>query len=253
MTKSTRSPRAPSFSLQDSLENALKLYEANGKHSIPNEVAARTLGYSGANNGSASRALASLKAFGLVSANQKGDISVSSDVEAYKYAPDEDFRKSLLVKWVLAPKVYKELLEEYSDRLPSDQVVRFRLINKMGFSPSTAEDCLKIFQASVSFSDYYTNLARSARSTAEEEELLGTLEADPLPLPIAQAPRQPATQSTVTHTQPEDRSTGRTDRILVRLSKGRRAWLEIPDPLFHADKELLKKQIDLILTDDDDL
>jgi len=40
--------------------------------------------------------------------------------------------------------------------------------------------------------------------------------------------------------------------VPVRLSGGRRAWLEIPSPFFVAGKRRLKAQIDLLLADDDD-
>jgi hypothetical protein len=42
------------------------------------------------------------------------------------------------------------------------------------------------------------------------------------------------------------------DRIPIRLAGGRRAWIEIPSPFFSADRERLKKHIDLLLTDDED-
>lgn len=38
------------------------------------------------------------------------------------------------------------------------------------------------------------------------------------------------------------------DRIPVRLTGGRRAWLVIPTPFYSADKSRLKAQIDLLLT-----
>ena len=42
------------------------------------------------------------------------------------------------------------------------------------------------------------------------------------------------------------------DRIPVRLSAGRKAWLEIPTPLYAADKARLKAQIDLLLAEDEE-
>jgi hypothetical protein len=41
-----------------------------------------------------------------------------------------------------------------------------------------------------------------------------------------------------------------TDKIPVRLSEGRKAWLVIPTPFYEADKLRLKAQIDLLLTED---
>lgn len=42
------------------------------------------------------------------------------------------------------------------------------------------------------------------------------------------------------------------DRIPVRLSAGRKAWLEIPTPFYAADKARLKAQIDLLLAEDEE-
>ncbi|HET6435624.1 MAG TPA: hypothetical protein VFG18_07970 [Xanthomonadaceae bacterium] len=260
MTKIVRSPRAPSFSLEESVKNALAIYDGNGKHSIPTEVAAKALGYSGANNGSAARALASMKSFGLLEANNKGDVSVSADVEGYQYAPDDQHRQDLLIRWLLNPKVYSELLNEYQDRLPSDQAIRYKLI-KMGFLPAAAEECLKNFRASVDFARYYERREEADRS--EAGEWLGgtsTPEGRPVPpTPPAPAPASSGWQSTPAPTPPSPTPqippapAPGFDRIPVRLSKGRRAWIEVPTPLFDADKAILKAQIDLILTDEEDV
>jgi hypothetical protein len=43
------------------------------------------------------------------------------------------------------------------------------------------------------------------------------------------------------------------DRIPVRLAGGRRAWLLIPHEFREADKTRLKAQIDLLLTEDEEL
>jgi hypothetical protein len=42
------------------------------------------------------------------------------------------------------------------------------------------------------------------------------------------------------------------DRIPIRLRGGRRAWLEIPTPFYAADKERIKLQVDLLLTEEDE-
>ncbi|MTI73781.1 MAG: hypothetical protein FH747_09015 [Stenotrophomonas sp.] len=252
-TKITRSPRAPSFTLEDSVKNAIALYEANGKHAIPSDVAAKALGYSGANNGSAARALASLKNFGLLISNNKGDVAVSPDVETYRYAPDEEHRRDLLIHWLRSPKVYSELLDEYHDRLPSDQVIRYRLI-KMGFLPSAAEESLKNFRASVDYANYYSPRDEYPPLNIEQElDLPPTHSAPPPSIIFPPIPTQlpPADQKREFPTP--QAASAEFDRIPVRLSKGRRAWIEIPNPLYEADKALIKSQIDLILTDDDEL
>jgi hypothetical protein len=42
------------------------------------------------------------------------------------------------------------------------------------------------------------------------------------------------------------------DKIPVRLTEGRKAWLIVPTPFYEADKVRLKAQIDLLLTEDID-
>jgi hypothetical protein len=63
----------------------------------------------------------------------------------------------------------------------------------------------------------------------------------------SQVPQQGAVLS-----QSEGGDTGGLDRIPVRLPGARRAWLLIPTPFFKADKERLKAQIDLLLTEEDE-
>jgi len=41
------------------------------------------------------------------------------------------------------------------------------------------------------------------------------------------------------------------NRIPVRLSRGRKAWLIIPQTFLQADKERLKAQIKLLITNDE--
>jgi hypothetical protein len=66
---------------------------------------------------------------------------------------------------------------------------------------------------------------------------------------------QPTPQRSLTQSKPIDTEieNGQFDKIPVRLSGGRRAWLFIPDPFLQADKQRLKAQIDLILAQDDEL
>jgi hypothetical protein len=242
-TKITRSPRAPSLDLEDAVRKAVKLYDKETKNSVPAELAVKHLGYSGLNNGSAARAIASLKFFGLVESNNKGDVAASKDVETYVHAPQEEIKRELLVRWVKSPKVYSELLDEYSDRLPSDQAIKYRLI-KMGFSPTAADECAKNFKSSVEFSRYFERLQSSIANDGEEHEDGSRSEAPEQMERFHDGGRK----QTGHHTSVDPSF----DRIPVRLSKGRKAAIEVPTPLYAADKEVLKRQIDLLFTDDEE-
>jgi hypothetical protein len=252
-TKISRSPRAPSVDLEEALRKAQKLYEKEGKLAIPADLAVKHLGYSGINNGSAARVLASLKFYGLVDSNNKGDVAASRDVEDYVHTPDEKERQSLLIKWLRAPKVYAELLDEYSERLPSEQAIRYRLI-KMGFLPPAANDAMKTFRASVEFARYFERQAGSPAMIEEEFEAPDA-QVEEFDRRATQIPERASIRNMPVveyrAAVPQQPQAG-IDRIPVRLSGGRKAAIEVPTPLYEADKEILRRQIDLLFTDDEE-
>jgi len=232
-----KSPKAPSIPLNEAVVRVIAIYEKEQRHAAPTDVMAQALGYKSANNGSALAAIASLRGYGLLDRPEAGKLAVSADVQSYKYAPDEALKKEILKKWLRSPPVFEQLLNKYADSLPSDANIRFELIEN-GFKPATAESILKVFRESVEFANYYEDQddfeANASTSAIEVEQPLPVLD----PSPPFGNPMSPNSLESF-------------DRIPVRLDAKRRAWLEIPTPLYNADKDRLKAQIDLLLTDDD--
>jgi hypothetical protein len=173
-------------------------------------------------------------------------LAITKDVETYKFAPDEKIRRELVIKWLLNPPLFAELLDEYKDGLPSDANVKFALIQR-GFSDKTADSALTVFRRSIDYANYYEaqelashneNVTQDSKPDDVEVETLVRPDA----MPIATPSPQPAA---TTASSPTD-----VDRIPIRLSGGRRAWIEVPTPFYAADKKRLKAQIDLLLADD---
>ena len=241
-----KSPRAPSISLDEAIDRVMKAYDKERLHPAPTEVVAQNLGYKGASSGSALSAMASLRYYGLLERPSDGLLAVTKDVEALKFAPDEDLKRSLLLSFLRRPALFSEILEKYATGLPSDANLMYDLIQR-GFLPPSAGDVVSVFRRSVEFTRYFESNdaesapALSAPTPAEVQELPQTLAAEPLALPMAgqKGPRSEAWDD------------ADCDRIPVRLRGGRRAWLVIPTPFFNADKARLKAQIDLLLTEDD--
>jgi len=231
-----KSPRAPSIPLDEALERAIGVYEKERRHATPTEVVANDLGYKSANNGSAMSVIASLRSFGLLEKAQQGKLAITKDVETYRFAPTEDLKSQLRVKWLRNPGIFAELLDGYSGALPSDANLRFDLIQR-GFTPASAESTLTVLRKSIEFARYFERQP-NAEEIEEPEEV--SAEEDSARAPPADRPLpQP----------PENLG---FDRIPVRLAGRRRAWLEIPTPFYEADKERLISQIRLILTEDED-
>jgi hypothetical protein len=252
-----KSPRAPSIPLDDALDKALKVYEKERLHPAPADVVAQHMGYKDANNGRALGALASLRYYGLVERNSNGLLSVTKDVESYRYAPSEEMRRAYLRRFLTAPVLFAELLERYSSGLPSDGNLRYELIQR-DFLPPTAESLVGILRRSADFAKVYEEPPQEAPPVAAEVEEVESVAEPAQQVEIARAaPVVPAVQQRSENVQRDEslsaeEMTGH-DRIPVRLSGGRRAWLLIPHVFREADKQRLKAQIDLLLTEDEEL
>jgi hypothetical protein len=241
-----KSPRAPSIPLDEAIERTLRVYEKEKRHPTPTEVVAQDIGYKSANNGAALAVLASLRYYGLLERPEDGKLSVSKDVENYRYSPDEKTKRDLLSKWLRTPQVFADLLDRYPGGLPSDANLRFDLINR-GFSPPAAESVISVFRRSAGFANP-AEPQEERTSTPVETELSAVA---PAPSEIALsnpvAPRPLASSASQS-----DLTDDGTDKIPVRLSGGRRAWLIIPTPFYDSDKARLKAQIDLLLSEEPD-
>jgi hypothetical protein len=250
-----KSPRAPSISLDEALDRALKAYDKERLHPAPTEVVAQNLGYKSANNGAALSALASLRYYGLVERPKDGLLAITKDVESYKFSPNDEHKQSLLIDFLKKPAIFAELLVQYESGLPSDANIRYELIQR-GFSPNTAESVVTIFRKSVDFAGFFSapqtiseeGVVSSEAQQGAAKELHGTSPSQPQPLEQSTvAARSPSIGST-----PMPVTTGEGDQIPIRLHGGRRAWLVIPAPFYEADKVRLKAQIDLLLTQDEE-
>jgi hypothetical protein len=239
-----KSPRAPSIPLDEAIERTLRVYEREKRHPTPTEVVAQDIGYKSANNGAALAVLASLRYYGLLERPEDGKLSVSKDVENYRYSPDEQIKRDLLLKWLRTPQVFADLLDRYPGGLPSDASLRFDLINR-GFSPPAAESVISVFRRSAVFANLDDSQEKPINITTGNDS--PPTSPGPLEIALSSAASSRATASAILSPDfPDDGS----DRIPVRLSGGRRAWLIIPTPFFESDKSRLKAQIDLLLSED---
>lgn len=248
-----KSPRAPSIALEDAVDRAVKIYQKEKRHPAPADAIAQHLGYTGAKNGSAATVIATLRYYGLIERTGDGMISVSKDVESYMFAPNDRMKREFKCQWLKTPPVFAELVEQYGEQLPSDENLKYNLIQK-GFFPEAADSCVNVFKKSMEFAEY-------SSKEGVEEERLGVEGAD---VPGAQEGedmfgdeppsnrQQPGPAPSAGQVRPVAAIEDGVDRIPVRLARGRRAWIEVPTPFYSADKSRLKKQIDLLLTDDEE-
>jgi len=239
-----KSPRAPSLALDDAIERVMRVYDRERRHPAPTDVVAQHLGYKSANNGAALAAIATLRSYGLLDKAGDGKLAVPREVEDYRFMPDESMKSALRQRWLTTPTAFRDLLQKYGSALPSDATLRVDLIGR-GFSPASAETTLQIFKKSIEFAGAVEDHKPGAEiSTGDAGE--------DAPSSPGLRSVSPVLVSQASVTDGAARLHNGIDRIPVRLSGGRRAWVEIPTPFFSADKDRMKAQIDLLLTDDDE-
>lgn len=250
-----KSPRAPSTPLDEALDRVMKAYDRERLHPAPTEVVAQNLGYKGASSGTALAAMASLRYYGLLERPREGLLAVSKDVEAYKFAPSEELKRSLLLGFLRRPALFAELLDKYVSGLPSDANLKYDLIQR-GFLPATAASVVVVFRRSVEFAGFFDYEEEGSHAnTAMTDEAIGVESAKfatSASAPALVIDAVPANRAAIPEIAASANEEPEYDRIPVRLPGGRRAWLLIPTPFFAADKQRIKAQIDLLLTEDDE-
>jgi len=142
-----RSPNYPAFSLGEAITRAAKVYAQEKRSSTTAEVIAKHLGYSHT-NGPGGRGIACLRQYGLIE-ERDGKFRISDRGFALLHYPEGSAeRNEALKQAVVGPALFRELLSEYKDGLPSDATLRSALLNR-GFNPTMVDEAVRSFRDSV--------------------------------------------------------------------------------------------------------
>jgi len=142
-----RSPNYPQVGLSHALADIKKVADKDDRNKISAQAVAAHLGYSTL-NGSAMVALSVLKKYGLL--DGKLDKFWVSDT-AYKilHAPQGSAeRREAVRKAALTPALFAELRKEFPDSLPSQEALRYHLIQKK-FNVEAAEKAAKAYRETM--------------------------------------------------------------------------------------------------------
>lgn len=246
-----RSVPHPRYSLEQAEHLARKAFLMGARH-CDQDAVAQAVDYKNATNGAFKGLRAAANYFGLISYSSDQFLSVEEDwIDAF-HADDDDKIRRLRREAVLGPELYRQLVDEFSDRqLPSAEKLarQLHLTPKYGILKDAAETAARVFLDSVQFAGVIddNNFLRprtdtappagpgveAANSASEPQHTISSSSSGPQPW----APTTAVDQS--------------LDRIEVHLLGGRRAYLFVPVPLGTKEKERLKKYIDLVLEPDE--
>jgi hypothetical protein len=145
-----RSPNYPGVSLKTAVAKISQWFKEDGIVASPRDAALKHMGFEKF-TGDAGRLLSALKSFGLVQETE-GRIKLTQRGIDIVARPDGDPKRSAaLNEAALSPDVYKALLKDYPNGLPSDTTLKSELVAAKKFNPKVVDDFTKDFKATLAF------------------------------------------------------------------------------------------------------
>jgi len=152
--KQERSPRSPSHSLAESLDNIEKVYRECGRSEVPAEVAAAAMGYSSL-SGASRTALASLSYYNLL--HRQGVMQKVSDVALRILRPlSESSKLEALSIAVKSPQIFADLWDNQQNC--SENVLSSILVHR-GYTEEGARKTARVFKENVEFMSAFASLS----------------------------------------------------------------------------------------------
>ena len=225
-----RSPSYPDLDLQEALEKAKLLWDAENRNLAP-IAAIQDHWHHKPNTGPGLRAVAALKKFGLLTDQGRGNTRQGRLTEsAIKIILDEredrTERDALIRQAALSPPIHAALWERYKGNLPSDVTLRYALQSERSFSTAGANALIKEFRSTIEFAklEGFENMA-AEEGEADDRHGNETSPLDLRPPPPNPFDKPPVTQTTATQTR------------IVQVPLLGDAWaaVQIPYPMSEAD------------------
>jgi hypothetical protein len=145
-----KSPPTPSRPLGDAVDDVKKIYSQYSHGTFAKSEIASQLGISATSGPFAAR-LFTLKAFGLI--NQSGsDYSISDAFMVLNSTDSGDGKfKQTALKAIRGAETFRELLDEFKNKLPSVEAVATRLENEKKFNAARAKLAANILEKSLRY------------------------------------------------------------------------------------------------------
>ena len=250
-----RSSSYPRYNLRQ-VEELAKVVFDQGPHHCDQDRVAQEVGYKSANSGSFKGLKAAANQFGLIELKADGYLSVSVNwIEVFHHSDSPELLKQERKKAMLQPTLYKQVIEEYRGRqLPTpEKLIRELYLNqKYGILKEAADGAARIFLESASYAGivndrgYLVDNDQDEQIRVQEDQEERRLE--------KQQPSTPkktlSDQDSAPHNAPESDTPSTLqglEKHEIMLVNRQKAYLYVPVPLPHGERERLKKYVDLIL------
>ncbi len=167
-----RSPGYPAIDLQEAIGKATVLWEKEHRHSAAVDVILREWNYSGMKSGQGKLALSSLRKYGLLE-YEEGEKARLSDLAiaiVTDTRPDPTEREMHIREAAGKPAIFSDLLNRYPEKIPSNENIKFYLINERKFTENAANLVIKTFRATLTFAGMLNDDIISGYETDKEAD-----------------------------------------------------------------------------------
>jgi hypothetical protein len=173
-----RSPNYPQLNIREAVDRAKRVYEKEHLHVAPKEVILADLGYKGP-SGASLTVLASLRRYGLIEPVGDGLRVTNDAVTLIELNATEATYRETLRRLAFAPELFNELLQEFSQTLPSEATLRHKLIQK-GFLPEAADEAIRIYRENIEIVGFEAGeYSKAVSGVSEASEASPIMRADP--------------------------------------------------------------------------
>jgi hypothetical protein len=144
-----RSPNFPSIPLSEALVKARVLYDKDKRNSTSLRTVLEHLGFGAKLSGSAGRVLSALRQFGLLEETGGQYRITEGAVRVFTLSDNAPERTAAIQAAAQKPAIYREVLGQYAEGLPSDATLRDFLILKKKFNPDSVDTFIRAFKATI--------------------------------------------------------------------------------------------------------
>jgi hypothetical protein len=179
--KQGRSPAYPNLSIEEALEKAQALHDAEGTYAVPMPSAFAAWGYgTKSSGGRATRA--ALRYYGLISIEgdrEAGKVQLTEDARRVLLdnREDQSEKKALVKKMALAPAIHEKLVEKFPQGIKSDATVEHYLVFEEGYNQKAAGEIIKEFKATAHYAGLFepADIVGKACGNEAEKAAIGDL------------------------------------------------------------------------------
>jgi len=219
-TSRVRSPNFPGISFQEALRMAERLYEKNGILGMSYKDLCGELELPPKSSRTKIH-VAALKHYHLLTteagADGATDLVLTTDVETICEEPeDSEERRATLKRLALSPPIFQKVLASYEDeklpkgeRLPSDKLLRSRLVRQFRFNKGSVTEMMTSLRESLAFYEGIDGAARSSDNQTAVEKPEPTVEDAPMSTRVAEADMQSFIKVNGHNVEPLTLSSGR--------------------------------------------